>query len=221
MSDSNQLQETTGAGNPAAGNPPTTGAANPAAAPSPAAAPAAPQAPKTFTQRFQEIERSVYQMQYVLQFHSQILQNMLQDIKETKEGMVAVKEVINANMKLAADQQWGTQDNIALKVTQLQADAYKQVVEADLAANRIRVIDALKDGKDLVVYSTPDTLYGYQLLETFKDEQVRKDLMGKKAGDKVGEMTVIGVYEEVPAAVPPTTPGASDAQTQDPAQQPQ
>ena len=219
MSDNNQVQDA-GAGNPAAANPPANGAANPAAgAPAPAAA--LPQQPQTFTQRFQEIERTVYQMQYVLQFHSQIIQNMVEEIKVAKKDLDAVKEVTNANMKLAEGQEWGTSENIATKVTQLQAEAYKKVVDTDLAEGRIRTIDALKDARDLVVFSTPDVLYGYQLLETFKDEQVRRDLMGKKAGDTVGEMTILGVYEEVPAAVTPITPGESDAQTQDPANQPQ
>ena len=204
MSDNNQVQEAA----PVAANPPQ--------------AAAVPPAPKTFTQRFQEIERTVYQMQYVLQFHSQILQNMLSDIKELKEGVGAIKEVTNPNMKLAAEQVWGTQDAIAAKVTQLQAEAYRKVVEQDLADNKIRSIDALKDPRDLVVFTTPDVLYGYQLLETFKDEQVRSDLMGKKVGDKVGDMTLLGIFEEVvavPAAEP--THGVNDAQTQDSTQTPQ
>ena len=219
MSDSNTV--------PQAATPNPTAPAAPIAAqpqaptPAPVApAPAAAETPKTFTQRFQEIEKSTYQMQYVLQFHSQIMQNLVKELTEAKETLKAVREVSGAMMKLAADGKPATQDNIALKIAEMQAENFKQIIANDLKENRIKPIEAVKDNRDLIVFSTTDVLYGYQLLETFKEEKA--ELMGKKVGDKVGNVTIVGLYEEVVAAPQQPAPGVPNVQTPpNPAQQPQ
>lgn len=197
---------------------PVADAAQPAANP-PAAA---PPVPKTFTQRFQEMEKAVFQQQYVIQFHSNVMKDLIKELQEAKEAVDGVRKVLSATMKLAEEGTVATQVAIADKITQLQAEGYKATVDKDLKENRIRVIDAIKDNRDLVVFQSLEVLYGYNLVEQFPDENVRKEMMGKKVGDTVGGMTILGLYEEVPApAAQPTTGDANAPQAQDPAQQPQ
>lgn len=184
----------------------------------PEQAPAAPvqEKAKTFTERFQEVEKAVFQMQYVLQFHGQVVQSIMQEIQGVKENIKALKEVTAANMKLAEEGKTGTQKNLAEKITQMNADAYKQLIEKDLAEGRIRPVDTVSNDKNLVVFSDPDVMYGFQLLETFKDEEVKKGLLGKKVSEKVGELTILGIYEEVTQPSPGVPDGPQENQ---PAQQ--
>lgn len=161
---------------------------------------AAPQ-PKSFTQRFQEMEQLLSQMQYVVQFHSNVIETFVSEFKRQSDTVSAIKETVNGILKLADEGSSLSTTALVNKITQLQAESYRGVIEKDLAEGKIGLIDQAANESTIVAFSTADIVYGYKPVGAFTDETVKAGLLaGAKTGDQIGDITVLGLYEIIPTA---------------------
>lgn len=188
-------------------NPQPVAATNPTSAP-PQAAPEQKAEPKTFTQRFQEMERSVMQLQFVLQYYNNIIQNSLQQMKLLNNDISSIKETVNAMLKLGDAGLPQNSVNTVNKMTEVSAENHKKAVLSEVTAGRLKEIETVTSNTTIVSFSSDDVVFGYNLVSAFQDEDVKAKAIGAKVGDKVGPYTLLGIYEEV--ATQPT--GASDEQ---------
>lgn len=166
----------------------------PTAAPNPQ--PAAPEA-KTFTQRFQEMERMTQQNSFVLNFHNQIVQNLMQMVQSQNNDIVSLKETINAMLKLGDQSSEINSVNTVNKMTEVQAENHKKALQGEVEKGTIKAIDAVVGDDSIVSFSSADIVFGYNLVSAFQDENLKKQMVGAKVGDKVGEYTLSGIYEQV------------------------
>jgi hypothetical protein len=177
-----------------------------------AAAPA--QEPKTFTQRFQEMEQALQQSTFVVNFHNNVIQQLLQELQKTKADLTAAKEAISAMLHLGNEGKQINLANTVEKITFLQAESHKNTLATEVREGRLKEVEAVSGENCIVSFSSDDIVFGYNLVAAFKEEEVKSKIVGAKVGDKVGAYTVLGIYEEV---VPQS--GATDGQQAQPAAQ--
>lgn len=171
----------------------------------------APPQPKSFTQRFQEMEQLLQKLQYVVQFHSSVVQTFVEEIKSQSDNIDAVRETINAMIKLSDEGKFVTTANIVNKITEIQADTYRKALDKELADGKIKATDQVSSGDTIISFSTGDIVFGYNAVSAFADEETKKNLLaGAKVGDQVGIVKVLGLFEVV-TAPPPGEPNGQQA----------
>ena len=157
----------------------------------------AAQKPKTFVERFQEIEDMVNQLKQVFEFHNQILQTFVKEIAALREGTVSIREVVNAMLKLADEDKVLNTLNTATKITETKAEAFKKHLEDSVKNGTMKVVDEVSKLDHIVSFSTEDILFGFSKILEFTDEKIKESLMKAKAGDVVEGLKILNVYEEV------------------------
>ena len=168
-------------------------ASNPAAAP---AAQQKPQTQKSFTERFVEMEQLVQNMQFVLQFHTSVIKEFIPQLSQLTENQNIQRDTLNAILKLSDDGVSITTANIINKIANIEAENYRALLKGNEDSGKLVRIDSVSDEEVLVAYTSPDVAYGYNKVKAFQDEAVKKDFIGKKIGDTVGEFTIEGLYVE-------------------------
>ena len=184
-------------------------ASNPAAAPEQQK----PQTQKSFTERFVEMEQLVHNMQFVLQFHTNVIKQFLPQLSQLTENQNIQRDTLNAILKLSDDGMSATTANIINKIANIEAENYRSLLKEREDSGQLVRVDSVSDEEVLVAYTSPDVAYGYNKVKAFQDEAVKKDFMGKKIGEVVGEFTIEGLYVEAPQT------GEQDGQKQNSPQQ--
>ena len=154
------------------------------------------QKPKTYTERFTEMEDVVGRLIYVSNFHTKTLAEMVQRMDAVSQTLENIRNTVNAMIHLSEAKQPITFDGIVSKILQLQTEASKKSLQEDLAKGLIVATDVVKDDNTIVAFSSsPDIEYGLSAIASFPEE-IRKQLVGKKVGDLVNNVTILEIYEQ-------------------------
>lgn len=165
--------------------------ATPQAPPAPA-----PQAPKTFLQQFQDIQSLVIRHDQLLQEAEMAFSITGSSLKQLLDEVTLINDQLQAIYLLGEDGQLPTRVNVSNKVMELRVDQAKSKLAEDEAAFIIREIPEILNERSVVVYDDEknNLSYAYKPAGKFGDK-VLLELLGKKAGDVVGSVKVIKVYE--------------------------
>jgi hypothetical protein len=156
---------------------------------------------KTFTQRFQEMEKSVQQLQFVVQYYNQIFQGSMEQMQLLNSDISSLKETLNAMLKLGDAGVTLNSVNTVNKMTEVSAENHKKAVAAQVKAGKLKEVEAVAGLTTIVSFSSEDIVFGYNLVSAFQDEDVKSKIIGAKVGDKVGPYSILGIYEEVQTVV--------------------
>lgn len=159
----------------------------------------APAKPKSYTERFIDMENTVLKMAYAINFQAQTIKDLLSRLEEMGaelERMNMVRKSVNAIMKLSEEGKMNfSLEAVAEKVEQLETQAAKDQLEKDLAEGSVTKIEAITNDLSLFEFeSTVDKAYGIASVGTL-DAELKKELIGKKAGDTVKNLRVVAVYQ--------------------------
>lgn len=150
---------------------------------------------KTYLERFQELESSVSKLGFVSNFQVNALQEILQQINQMADNFSMVRDTVNSMIKLMETDQKVTMENIATKMVELQNESQKKRIKADLDNGNLLVMESVKDDSSILEFSVdPDIAYGVSPVSAMPEE-AKKELLGKKVGDTVAGVKVLGIYE--------------------------
>lgn len=182
-----------------------------------AVAPAPAAAPKSYTERFIDMENTIQRMAYVINFHAKTIEGLLTQINEMGEELERqnmVRKSVNAIMKLSEEGQTVfSLEKVAEKVGELENKAAKDQLAQDLKDGVVKPADTIEN--DLTVFefeSLPEGNYGLASVGMLNAE-VRKELLGKKAGDTVKNLKITAIYAYVGEKQPEAAPEGKDEKT--------
>lgn len=159
---------------------------------------AAKPTPKSYTERFADMEVAIARMSYVVNFHTNAMADMMTRMEEMLTTLNTLRNSQAATMKLAEEGVTATFENVTNKILKLQAQAHKESIEKDLADGVIVKSDEVRTGSSIIAYeSLPEIEYGQGILAMFPKED-QPLLLGKREGDTVNSMKILGVYEQAP-----------------------
>lgn len=177
----------------------------------------APPTPKSYTERFVDMENAIQRMAYVINFHAKTIEGLLQQINEMGEELERqnmVRKSVNAIMKLSEEGQTVfSLEKVAEKVGELENKAAKDQLAQDLKDGVVKPADTIEN--DLTVFefeSLPEGNYGLASVGMLNAE-VRKELFGKKAGDTVKNLKITAIYAYVGEKQPEAAPEGKDEKT--------
>lgn len=158
----------------------------------------APQKPRSYTERFMDLEETVNKLIYTSNFHTNTIMDMVERFESVMEQLKilnTVRNTLTAMLKLSEEGIPATLDNVAKKVMKLQAEDQRNRIKDDVDAKVLLPIDAIKDDNTVIAFeSLPELEYSHGTLSSFKGE-TKDGLVGKKVGDVVGNVTILGIYE--------------------------
>lgn len=158
---------------------------------------AKPAAPRSYTERFLDMENAVNKLIYASNFHT----NTLVDVMERMESFLTqvkmldtVRNTLAAIMKLSERGEPFTLDNVARQVAKLQAESERNRIQSEVDNKALLPIEEVKENSVIAFESLPEIEYGHGTLNSFEGE-TKTGLLGKKVGDVVGNVKILGVYE--------------------------
>jgi len=153
---------------------------------------------KSYTERFIDMENMIARMTYAMNFQAKTIQGLMEQmtaVNEELERLTLVRKSVNAIMKISEEAQGPfSLDKVAEKVEALEIQASKDQIAKDISEGLVEVRDTIEN--DLYVFefkSIPEGNYGIANVGTLNPE-LRKELMGKKVGDKVKNLEITGIY---------------------------
>lgn len=153
------------------------------------------QEPKTFIQRFQELEANAAQLTEIFKLHSNIFQTLIQEVAGLREQNVSLRNIMNAALKLGDESKVINTANVVAKYTETQAEMFKKNLEDAVKSGALKVVEEVKDAEHIVSFASNDVLFGYSKVSEFVEEKVREAMKSAKVGDVIEGLKVLGVYE--------------------------
>lgn len=153
------------------------------------------QEPKTFIQRFQELESSAAQLTEIFKLHSNIFQTLIQEVAGLREQNVSLRNIMNAALKLGDESKVINTANVVAKYTETQAEMFKKNIEDAVKSGALKVIEEVKSAEHIVAFASDEVLYGYSKVSEFVEEKVKEAMKSAKVGDVIEGLKVLGVYE--------------------------
>jgi hypothetical protein len=140
---------------------------------------------KTFMERFLDLEAS----------YSRDSEYLARSLMGIAAELASVKEQLAAVYALAADGALPpTPANVEAKMNEMKFKEVETRVQTMEQAGHI-IPDETVTSDSLFVFKSPDILLGYQLVKNITNEEVKSQLLGKKAGDVVSEYEIVKVYK--------------------------
>lgn len=158
----------------------------------------APTQPKSYTERFIDMESAIGRMAYVINFHAKTIEGLLQQLNEIGtelERMNMVRKSVNAIMKLSEEgKAVFSLEAVAEMVEKLENKAAKDQLAQDLKDGVVSPADTIEN--DLSVFefeAIPEGTYGIASVGVLSPE-VRKELIGKKVGETVKNLKITSIF---------------------------
>lgn len=171
------------------------------------------QQPKTFLQQFQDMQSLVFRHDSLLQETEMAFSITASGLKQCINEITLINDQLQAMYLLSEENTSLTRVNVANKVQQIRIDGVKAKLQKDEAAGLIRKIDAVVDQKSIVLYDdeSKGLTYSYNPAGKF-GKDLAPQFIGKKIGDVIGTVKILGLYELVPEESRPQTPADQQAQ---------
>jgi hypothetical protein len=150
--------------------------------------------PKTFMQRFLEIEQIVVSHDERLAdannaftLAAKLLESTLTHVKELSDQLHAVYILSEEGAKIS-------RTAVVDKMRDLEVAKMKSLIEKDVKDGILKPIESITSPDDIVVFSSNELAYGHYAVSQFKSEELKQELMGKKVGDQTKDITIEGIY---------------------------
>lgn len=176
-------------------------------APEPVAPPAPAPAPvKTYMERLLEMEMAL--KQHVVQItKSNGLITYLSNLSaQLVEEITNLNDQLNALYDLHESKQEITRVGINANLTKKIEDQMRKIITDRIANGALTQIDAVASLEDLFTYSSPEVPYAFRLIRVLEADQ-QADVIGKKAGDSIGNMKILEVFKLNKKDQAPVAPG--------------
>lgn len=152
---------------------------------------------RSYTERFSDMEDMVNKLIYASNFHTNTIADIVERMDTTLTRLNALdvmRNTINAVMKLAEKNLPPTLDNVALEISKMQAQFERDRIQADIDAKILSPADEILGDTNVITFeSLPEIEFGHGTLASFQGE-TKTGLLGKKVGDVVGNVKILGVY---------------------------
>lgn len=149
--------------------------------------------PLTFTERFNAVEQTVANLAYMSSFQNKATRETINRLAELENLLKAVVESITAIMKLSQEGKTFSEENIATEIVTLAKASVKEKLTRDLQSGEIVKAEAIENDMSIVEFESSKE-NGIVLVAALAEEY-KKDIIGKKIGDNVGDLTILGVYQ--------------------------
>lgn len=172
-------------------------------------APAAPNAqPKTYLERLFEMEHminlyksAIGELQTAYELVMSTLTEYVNEINTIQSTLGAIIDLSESGTAISRS---SVEGNIKSKI----ADRIKDTLKKREEAGMITSIDAVTDSMNVISFSTANELFSFRLLKQLS-EDIQKEAVGKKVGDKLSDMTLLGIYK-INKQEAPKAPGAPE-----------
>lgn len=157
-----------------------------------------PQA-KTYTERFLEMERTLGKMATVINFQGKVLQNLMNtaDRMNNKIGEFdMVRKTVNAMIKNAEREKLDafSMDSLAKTLADLEFETTKNQLTEDVKSGNATAVEEVGPLSVIEFVENDDERNrGFFSVYTM-DEESKKTALGKKNGDLIGTMKIVGIY---------------------------
>lgn len=165
--------------------------------PTQAQAPVQPQRVKSYTERFAEMET---QMGILIQQYTEaneafgVTASIVQDLA-TQVRML--NDQLQAVYDLAEEGKAISRASVTDKVNDRRVKKVQDMLDRDEKAGVLKKIEVADRDDHIVVYTSDEVSLAFKALAAFEADGLKTELIGKKAGDVVGKITVKQVYEIV------------------------
>lgn len=164
------------------------------------------QQPKTFLERFNDIEQATVEvvklsMDLAQRTHqtSSVLNEVMQSQRLLAEGLNTLMDMMNEQKTLKTANDAELKTEIENRITQKRLNDRKAEIAALKEKGILVDAESIQDlSSDMVVcYSMePEIVYGYEKLSSF-NEDIKPQLVGKKVGDSVESLKILELYSVV------------------------
>lgn len=180
-------------------------------------APVAPNAqPKTYLERLFEMEHminlyksAIGELQTAYELVMATLTEYVNEINTIQSTLGAILDLSESGTAISRS---SVETNIKTKI----ADRIKDTLKKREEAGMISAIDAVTDSMNVISFSTANELFSFRLLKQLSDE-IQKEAVGKKVGDKLSDMTLLGIYKINKTDAPKAPDAGNPAGTTPPA----
>lgn len=152
-------------------------------------------APKTALERMNEMEKALENLTYVVQYQAQALQELGKSMSKLLNDANLLSMTVNSIIKLSEENKVSTTENVVLKMQELETEALKLHVKRLVETGTLVSADSIEDAEHAIVYKTSDISYGLTTIADLADEELKTQIIGKKAGDVVNNLTIVEVYK--------------------------
>lgn len=167
--------------------------------PTPPAAPAqaAPPRVKSYTERFQEME---IQMGLLLQQYSEANEafgTTASIVKDMASQLRMFNDQLQAVYDLAEEGKAISRAAVTDKVNERRVQKVQDMLDRDEKAGVLKKIESAQVDDHIIVYTSEEVSLAFKALAAFEADGIKTELIGKKAGDVVGKITIKEIYEIV------------------------
>lgn len=152
---------------------------------------------KSYTERFNEMElqidilnRQYFEASQAFEITAGIVRDLAAQIRMLNDQLQALYDV-------GTDGKAITRQNVTDKINSRREAAVRRLLEQDEKNGLIKKVEKTSDENHIVVYSDAETVLAFKAVGALQ-EGLPESLMGKGAGDTIGDMKIDSVYEIVP-----------------------
>lgn len=161
-----------------------------------------PTTAKSFTQRFFELEEHAEKTTEIFLSLMQTMQEMRLEMDRLRNEVDGLMDSTSATIQLLHDGKKVTKDAIVDKILEDRATAIEMNVETAVKENKIVKVESVSGNESMISYKIKDKVrFAYNKVG-FLEEALRNSMVGKKAGDVVDGVEILGVYEIAPQSEP-------------------
>jgi hypothetical protein len=148
--------------------------------------------PLTFTERFQQIEKTVGYLAYQNEMLQRALEGILASAELQSQDMDTLRYTSKALIDLSVEKKAITMDAVVERITVYQSEAIQKRLENDLKEGFLKETETPETEQDIISFKTPDIVFGVNSLSLYKEKA--KEFFGKKKGDVVEGIEILGIY---------------------------
>ena len=169
--------------------------------------PAPQQAPpriKTYTERFQEMEMQLGILIQQYTEANQAFSTTASIVQDLATQLRMMNDQLQAVYDLAEDGKAISRTAVTEKVNERRVKKVQDLLDRDEKAGVLKKVDSAQNDDHIVVYNSSEISLAFKAVAAFEADGLKQELIGKKAGDTVGKITIKEIYEIVDLQ---TTPG--------------
>lgn len=176
------------------------------AAPAPTQAVPTQNQPKTYLERLFDMENkiSIFQgaigeLQTAYELVMSTLTEYVTEVNTINSTLLAMVELSEAGTQV-------TRPNIEANISKKISDRIKDTLKKREEAGMITAISEVTDSMNVISFSTKTEPFSFRLLKQLSEE-LQKEAVGKKVGDTLGDLTLLGIYKINKQEAPKATEG--------------
>lgn len=153
---------------------------------------------KSYTERFREMEEQLESLTILWADANQAFSTAASMIKDISSQVRLCADQLSAIYSLSERGDKLTRENVQREINESRSTQVRLILDNDEKAGLIKKIDSVINGDSIVVYNSKDVNIAFKAAAAFEGDGVKLgDLLGKKSGDTVSDMTIESVYEIV------------------------